>query len=107
MGPTPNWRVLPNSVLHWREWDSEFVVYHENSGDTHRLNAVGACALQRLSEQPLTAMALVSRLSGQFELSGPDLAAVVDDLLARFHDLGLIEPEPQHDASDAVAPGTR
>ncbi len=105
MGPTPNWQVPRDSVLHWREWDSEFVVFHENSGDTHRLNAVGACALRHLSERSMTAPALVDRLSGQFELSAPDLTAAVDDLLARFHELGLIEP--QHDPSNAAAPGTR
>lgn len=102
MGPTPNWRVPSNSVFHWREWDSEFVVYHENSGDTHRLSAVGARALQHLAAQPMTAVALVNRLSDELGLGGPEFTATVDDLLARFRDLGLIEP--QHDAPDAAAP---
>jgi PqqD family protein of HPr-rel-A system len=93
MGPSPNWRVPPDSVFHWREWDAEYVVYHENSGDTHRLNAVGARALKCLIDRPMAVPELTGRVADELGLArSADFSATIDDLLARLRDLGLIEP---------------
>ena len=35
------WRPLRPDALCWREWDDEFVVYNDDTGSTHHLNALG------------------------------------------------------------------
>ena len=64
----PQWRVVPGSRFRWREWDGEFVLYHENSGDTHRLNALGARALAMLGASPVGTAELSERLAHDFDL---------------------------------------
>jgi PqqD family protein of HPr-rel-A system len=87
--------VVPGSSFRWRHWDDEFVLYHEQSGDTHLLNPLAARALEFLNRTPLSADDLAGRLAAAFELDAVpklDLASAVTQLLARFSDLGLIEP---------------
>lgn len=103
MGPSPVWRVPPAAILHWREWDREFVVYHEQSGDTHRLNEVGARVLKLLVEAPATAVDLLARIAADSAAPGAVPASVVDSLLVRFNDLGLIEPHDDHPAGTAAS----
>jgi PqqD family protein of HPr-rel-A system len=95
MGHSPTWRVPSDSVFHWRNWDDEFVVYHENSGDTHRLNALGAGALRQLCDRPCSAPELVTRLALEFGVpADASLHATVDTLLTELQDLGLVESGP-------------
>ena len=47
------WRVSSGSTFRWRQWDDEFVLYHDESGDTHRLNALSARALEHLGRRHL------------------------------------------------------
>jgi PqqD family protein of HPr-rel-A system len=92
MGQPPTWHVPPDSVFHWRNWDDEFVLYHENSGDTHRLNALGASALRQLCDRPCSAPELVARLALEFGVpADASLHATVDTLLTQLQDLGLVE----------------
>jgi PqqD family protein of HPr-rel-A system len=87
------WGVPRDAVFRWREWDGDVVVYHVNSGDTHFLNALGARALERLQRGPMTLVALADELArGEGCPPTPDFRAGVERLLARFHELGLVEP---------------
>ncbi|MEO7190119.1 MAG: HPr-rel-A system PqqD family peptide chaperone [Vicinamibacterales bacterium] len=105
MGSSPNWRLTPGSIFHWREWDHEFVVYHENSGDTHRLNAIGAAALRRLTAGPAQSEDLAREIADELSRPPLDVAQAIDELIARLHDIGLIEPAG--DSQDPASPGSR
>src|SRR4051812_14196597 len=96
MGPSPIWRVPPDSVFRWREWDGEHVVYHDNSGDTHRLNALGAAVLRSLIGEPGSTGKLAERVRQQLPPAAvqPDLELALADLLIRFRELGLVESIP-------------
>ena len=97
MVPVSLWRVPHSSALRWREWDGEFVVYHEPSGDTHRLNALAARVLHLLIAEGLSQATLTARLLRSDSAQTPELrdcvepTAVVADLLNRLAELGLIE----------------
>jgi PqqD family protein of HPr-rel-A system len=107
MGRSPLWSVPPASVFHWREWDQEFVVYHQQSGDTHRLNRLGARLLTLLIERPRTAAELMAEISDDFgPAQGLDSPSAVEALLLRLADLGLIESR-YDDPPDAGAAGSR
>ena len=87
------WRVPLHSRFHWRAWDDEHVVYHVNSGDTHRLNAVGARALRLLMSASLTSAELATHLEP--ELPGETDAVrleLVEALVSQLRSLGLVEP---------------
>ena len=98
MPSQPTWQVVPGSSFRWRQWDEEHVLYHENSGDTHRLNALGARALELL-ETPATADELARRLAARLTVA-PDeaFASVVGKLVLHFRELGLVESVTVHDA---------
>ena len=87
------WRVKPGQMLEYREWDDEFVLYNNLSGDTHLLGPAAIEILLLLREQSASATALAAALSG----AEPDhdeapLAHEVGTLLAELARLHLIEP---------------
>ena len=97
------WRVPAGRELRWRSWDGEELVYHANSGDTHRLNAVGAAVLRAIDGPALATPDVVDRVAAALSVDRNTLIAPVAELLARFEDLGLIEsvhePGPRAHAS--------
>jgi len=100
------WRVS-QSKLRFRSWDDEVVVYHEESGDTHRLNAIGARALEHLTQGPLRAGELAQRLRDEFGATGAadvDFAATVDQLLGQLHEVGLVEEAERPPGNDQSSP---
>jgi PqqD family protein of HPr-rel-A system len=73
-------------------------VYHANSGDTHRLNTVGAAVLRALEQALPSADALVERVAVELGLDASEtLRSQIDDMLARLADLGLAEPVDERD----------
>ena len=46
--PSVRWYAVPDAALAWREWDGEVVVFNQETGSTHLLNALGAEVLRRL-----------------------------------------------------------
>lgn len=87
------WKVCGSSGLCWRAWDDEHVVFHPASGDTHLLNAFTAEVLRALEECPATGSELTQLLAPACDAGGePSLREQIDNLLTRFHELGLIEP---------------
>jgi PqqD family protein of HPr-rel-A system len=86
------WSVLHVQDLHWREWDREFVVYDERSGDTHRLNSLAAFVLRALGDGSQTVELLAQRASSDLSIPlDSELTSTVDTLLHQLSDLGLIE----------------
>lgn len=72
------WRVTPGQALRWREWQGEYVLYNDLSGDTHLLGADAIDLLLALRKAPAAESALID----------------ADDasLLAQLQALSLIEP---------------
>lgn len=87
----PIWRVPAGRGLRWRSWDGEHLVYHENSGDTHRLNAVGEAVLLAIAEDGSTTEQVIEQVATVLRAERSTLAGPIAELLARFEDLGLIE----------------
>jgi PqqD family protein of HPr-rel-A system len=93
---TVRWRVHGASGLCWRVWGEEHVVFQPASGDTHLLNPFTAEVLRALEECPASAAELTRLFAPAVgPADGPTLGQQIQDLLARFYDLGLIEPTPE------------
>lgn len=88
----PTWRVPPGSTFHWREWDGDYVLYHEQSGDTHFLSAFAARVVECLGDEPLAEDALCQSLSADYT-GNPDrtMPEAMRALLAQLEELGLVE----------------
>lgn len=91
----PRWQVGRPGSFRWREWDNESVLYDIDSGDTHFLNALGRQALECLVHTAMNEGELASQLAR--DIGGTptsELLRNVGQLLARFYELGLVEPVP-------------
>ena len=89
------WKVSPPRELLWRSWDDEFVVFDPLSGDTHVLNPVAAEALQVLESQAIDRDGLANHMAQAMGMETTDtLRRHMQQLLRKFVDLGLIEPQP-------------
>jgi PqqD family protein of HPr-rel-A system len=84
------WRAIPGQALRHREWDDEFVVYNNLSGDTHLLDGSAMLLLRAVAAEPGNAAALAERLRGALGLDQQEIdeiPAMLDELAA----LALIE----------------
>jgi len=82
-------------ILHWRNFDSEWVVFEQTSGQTHLLTAFQAAALMCLQEVS-TDLARVTQYLRDLDecwrhVSEGDVLAVLSNL----NSLGLIEARPR------------
>jgi PqqD family protein of HPr-rel-A system len=102
------WRASHGSRLHWREWDGEFVVYDDVSGDTHRLNALSAKTLEIVAVSGVSLGPLTEQLALELALPLDDnLRSQVTEVLARLSDTGLIDILPNDHRSGASQAGPR
>jgi PqqD family protein of HPr-rel-A system len=69
------WQPLRAQALCWREWDDEFVVFNDDTGSTHHLNALGGEVMLALLRHP----------------DGVGVADLVQDLETRFETAGDVE----------------
>jgi PqqD family protein of HPr-rel-A system len=87
------WKVQGSPGLCWRAWDEEHVVFHPASGDTHLLNAFTAEVLHAIEECPASGEELTQLFSPACDTEDESaLRQQISNVLARFHELGLIEP---------------
>jgi PqqD family protein of HPr-rel-A system len=87
------WRLERRTQLHWRNLDSEWVVFDASSGDTHRLDYLSAAALMCLEEGPQDVGHLTAILGGELGLTDEaGLTRNLESLLGQLKRLGLIEP---------------
>lgn len=80
------------------------MVYHVQSGDTHRLGPIEAAAIEELALAAAAPGALVVRVADRLHLeSTPELSRKIATLLERLGALGLVEPvdEPGGDPTGA------
>jgi PqqD family protein of HPr-rel-A system len=87
------WRLTPGQALACREWQGEYVLYNDLSGDTHLLAEDAVLLLLAVQRAPQDAAALAARLNADYpeaNLSADEVAV----LLAQLQSLSLVE----HDA---------
>jgi PqqD family protein of HPr-rel-A system len=90
------WYAVSDAALAWREWDGEVVVFNQETGSTHLLNALGAEVLRRLvaAERGATIGALAGELADSpSDADEPEWTRAIGEALSEFARLGLARPE--------------
>jgi PqqD family protein of HPr-rel-A system len=87
------WRLRPGQALRHRQWDDEYVLYNDLSGDTHLLGGAAIEILLALARGPATDAALAALVEGEFDIDPADAAAETGELLALLQRLSLITPD--------------
>jgi PqqD family protein of HPr-rel-A system len=89
------WRIAPGQALRFRQFDDEFVLYNDLSGDTHLLGDSAMHILSDLQRGPADASALTASLAAALEcphdIAFDDEAAA---LLATLASYFLIAEDP-------------
>lgn len=84
------WRTADS--LHWRCWESEYVVYHPLSGDTHLLGEAAGHILLALQQTPQDTASLSKSLASVMGIKiSPEFMMDINNLLTDLHKLALIE----------------
>lgn len=93
MNRASSWHAAEPHALAWREWDDEFVVYNDATGNTHHLSALGGDVLLALLRHPsgIAMPALVRDIADRIETAGNViLAAEIERVLAELSELRLV-----------------
>ena len=92
--PQQRWRLRPGQHLLHRQWDDEFVVFNNLSGDCHLLDEAGFAVLgilQPAGAAGLTLAALAAALAEQFDDVYAQSLHEVEPVLAGLKACELIE----------------
>jgi len=92
------WQPLRPRALCWREWDDEFVVFNDDTGSTHHLNALGGEVMLALLRHPdgIGVGDLVRDLESRFETDGDvELSSEIEHALMQ---LAKLEIAASHEA---------
>lgn len=88
------WHVAQGARLHWSEWDGEFVLFHENSANTHQLNLFAATAVKLLCDEPAGSESLTQKTAAKLGVDvDAELQDDVDLLLSQLKTLGILEAQ--------------
>lgn len=82
------------SLLHYRQWQDEVVLFNEISGATHLLSLEALTVLERLAAGPAPDAELAAALRERFDVDEDTLAEELADLLEQLSSLDLVEPCP-------------
>ena len=88
----PSWQPSGPHLLAVREWDDEFVVYNEATGDTHHLGTLAGALLLTLLDHPdgIAEQALVAETAPHVVVpDGTGIDAEIGQVLARLAELRL------------------
>lgn len=89
------WRLAPGQGLRRRQWQDDYVLYNDLSGDTHLLPDSSVELLLALQRSPASAAALAAQLRAVFADDAAAIdAAAIEALLAELAPLALVEPLP-------------
>lgn len=88
------WQLRPGQALAYRDWDGEFVLYNDLSGDTHLLDDAAIELLLALQRGPASCAALAEVLRAAFEIDDADLAFETRNLLDHLKHLYLVDTLP-------------
>lgn len=88
-----HWSLVYPSRLHWKRFDSEWVVYEEASNQTLVVDAIEMDLLMCLSGGTLDAASLERQVLEDLQCQGCDAGqSMVSMGLARLKSVGLIKP---------------
>ena len=89
------WRLVPGQSLRFRQFDDEFVVYNDLSGDTHLLGDSAAHLLSVLQQGPAASAALLDSLAAAHGAPrDPAFDEEAGAVLTQLSSLFLIEALP-------------
>ncbi len=89
------WHITPGQALRFRQFDDEFVLFNDLSGDTHLLGDSAMHLLSVLQHGPAARAALLASLAQALECAlDPALEHEGDALLASLASYYLIERAP-------------
>ena len=98
--PTPDaaakitlWKANSPTQFHWAEWEDgeEYAFFHQGSGETLLLNALGVFLLKTISEHPVSSEELAKLAAGFFGLPmDEDLKRTINTSLFTFERKGLV-----------------
>jgi hypothetical protein len=90
----PRWRSLPPEAIAVRQWDGEFVVRTERTGNSHLLGPLAGRVLEVLlaAGNALQADELLPRLGAATPvMEANEVLETVEEVLVEFQRLGLAE----------------
>ena len=80
--------------IRYIQWDDDYVIYDQLSGDTHLLDGVSGELICALSEQAMSRADLLNKLNDLFEETGEiERENYLVDFIAKFQQLGLLDIE--------------
>lgn len=86
------WRLRPEQALRYRQWDEEYVLYNDLSGDTHLLDGAAIEILLALARGPASGAALAALVEAEFDIDPAAVAMETGQLLELLQRLSLIAP---------------
>jgi PqqD family protein of HPr-rel-A system len=92
MNRQTRWQPSRPQALCWREWDDEFVVFNDDTGSTHHLNALGGEVMLALLRHPdgIGVGDLVRDLESRFETDGDvELSSEIEHVLTQLATLEI------------------
>lgn len=86
------WYLNGLASLHWRRWDSEWVVFDVGSGQTHQMDTLTAATLMMIESGIVDSSGLLSAVAEELLLpNDSELLIAVTDVLEKLTMVGLIE----------------
>ncbi len=86
------WQIPPQSDLTWWHRDSQTIVYHAQSADTHLLDLVASTGFACFESGPLDLAGLHDSMAQRLEIAADDqLMQYARALITRLERLGLLE----------------
>lgn len=92
MSAGATWCLRPEQALQYRQWDDEYVLYNDLSGDTHLLGGPAIEILLALARGPATRAALTALLQAEFDVDPQEAGFETGELLQLLQRLYLIAP---------------
>ena len=86
--------IIKSAKIRSIQWDDDYVVYGQLSGDTHLLDGVSGELICALSGQAMSMTELLKKLKELFEEATElELENYLADFIAKFQKLGLLDIE--------------
>ena len=84
------WCVCGETRLDWKQWGDDFVIFHENTGNTHYLNLFAGTALKLLLGRAASAETLAKDTSASLSIPyEPSMVDSVNVMLSELKSLGI------------------
>jgi PqqD family protein of HPr-rel-A system len=84
-----SWTISGNPLLRCRQWGDEYVVYHEQSGDTHLLDQAGISILNYLTANTADIDAIFAHIA---QTAGMEVDVdELEEMLGNLTRLGLVQ----------------